>query len=112
MLQLQFSTKSLTYYESVLFLYFINIGLSGILILLTDCLPTDVRLTSNLLFDNSLASIMLMLYFVFSFRVFYEVKSTIYNTVVLFRASIAYRFLDFSVEDNDDDKNDTQGDVK
>ncbi|WP_294852256.1 hypothetical protein [uncultured Oscillibacter sp.] len=104
--------QSLTYYESVLFLYFINIGLSGILILLTDCLPTDVRLTSNLLFDNSLASIILMLYFVFSFRVFYEVKSTIYNTVVLFRASIAYRFLDFSVEDNDDDTNDTQGDVK
>lgn len=92
--------QSTTYYESVLFLYFINIGLTGAIILAMKCLPTNFRLTSNLYLDNSLATLTLLFYFAFSFRVFYEIKSTIYNTIVLFRASIAFRFLDFSVESN------------
>lgn len=95
-------TQSTTYYESVLFLYFINIGLTGILLILCNCLPDDFRLTSNWLFDCCFASILMVAYFFFSFRVFYEIKSTIYNTIVLFRASIAYKFIDFSIDKSDE----------
>ncbi len=86
------------YYESVLFLYFMVIGITGALILFCKCIPANFRLTSNLHFDNSLTFVLLFLFYSFSFRVFYEIKSTIYNTIVLFRASIAYRFLDFASE--------------
>lgn len=93
---------SIGYYESILFLYFINVALSGVLILVTDCIPPDIRLSSSLILDNALASIVLFFYFWFSFRTFYEIKSTIYNTIVLFRASVAYKFLDFAVEDDEE----------
>lgn len=95
-------TQSTTYYESVLFLYFINIGLTGISLILCNCLPSDFRLTTNWLFDCLFATALMILYFTFSFRVFYEVKSTIYNTIVLFRASIAYKFIDFSIDKSDE----------
>lgn len=95
--------KSIMYYESALFLYFINISVTGLVILLTECISPNASLTSVLLWDNILATIAIFIYFVFTFRVFYEIKSTIYNTIVLFRASIAYRFLDFSVEDDKKD---------
>lgn len=93
-------TQSTSYYESVLFLYFINIGLTGILLIFCNCLPADFCLTSNWLFDCFLASFLMTAYFSFSFRIFYEVKSTIYNTIVLFRASIAYKFIDFSINES------------
>ena len=96
--------KSIMYYESVLFLYFINIAVTGLVILLTECISPNASLTNVLLWDNVLATIAIFIYFVFTFRVFYEIKSTIYNTIVLFRASIAYRFLDFSVEDDKKDR--------
>lgn len=96
--------QSIVYYESVLFLYFINTGISGILCLITCCIDPYARLTSNLLLDNFLASIFLLIYFTFSFRIFYEVKSVIYNTIVLFRASIAYKFIDFSIESDKKDE--------
>lgn len=88
-----------TYYESVLFLYFINIAATGALLLATDFLPVDASLTMALDFDNELAFLGLFLYFSFSFRVFYEIKSTIYNTIILFRYSIADRFMSFANED-------------
>lgn len=96
--------QSIIYYESVLFLYFISTGISGAIYLITCCVDPYARLTSNLLFDNLLASIFLLVYFTFSFRVFYEVKSVIYNTIVLFRASIAYKFIDFSIESDEKDE--------
>lgn len=96
--------QSTTYYESVLFLYFINIGLSGLVTLITDCINSDFRLTTNIIFDTILSVILLFVYFFYSFRVFYEIKSTIYNTIILFRASIAYRFIDFEIEENSDDE--------
>lgn len=90
---------SVSYYESVLFLYFINIGITGVLMLASSCLDPSMRLTPYLYVDNALASIGLLVYFSFTFRVFYEMKSTIYNTIVLFRTSIAYKFIDFRIED-------------
>lgn len=94
------------YYESVLFLYFIVIGITGTLILFCKCVPEDFRITpffhlDNYIEDNVIAFFLLSLFYSFSFRVFYEIKSTIYNTIVLFRASIAYRFLDFARDDGE-----------
>lgn len=56
-----------------------------------------------------MAIALLLIYYTFSLRVIYELKSTIYNTVLLFRASLAYKILSFveenktSEEKNDDD---------
>lgn len=88
-----------TYYESILFLYFINITATALLLLFSCFVPIDASLTSNLFKDNILAFLGLFIYFSFSFRIFYEIKSTVYNTVILFRYSIAYRFLSFAKED-------------
>lgn len=96
--------QSTTYYESVLFLYFINIGFTGMILLLCSCLNPYFRLTSSVEFDTIFAMLLLMIYFGFSFRVFYELKSTIYNTIVLFRASISYKFIDFVYEDSNNEK--------
>lgn len=98
--------QSVTYYESVLFLFFINIGITCTITLLVKCLNPNFRLTQNIYFDTSSAVILIFIYFTFSFRVFYELKSTIYNTIVLFRASIAYKFIDFNIEDKDKENND------
>ena len=61
-------------------------------------------------FANFIMAIaLLLIYYTFSLRVIYELKSTIYNTVLLFRASLAYKILSFveenkkSEEKNDDD---------
>ena len=97
--------RSTAYYESVLFLYFINIGITGIANILVNCLAPHFSLTGNSTIDTGLAIVLLLIYFAFSFRVFYELKSTIYNTIVLFRASIAYRFMAFSKEENLENNN-------
>ena len=100
-----------TYYESVLFLFFVNIAATGALLLATDFLPVDASLTTTLNFENKLAFFGLFLYFSFSFRVFYEIKSTIYNTIILFRYSIVYRFMSFANEDeaNNNDSLNVEG---
>lgn len=104
--------KCTTYYESVLFLYFINFCITGTVSLLMNCMEPLFRLTKNLYFDTGLSIILLLVYFWFSFRVFYELKSTIYNTIVLFRASIAYRLYEFGVSEVNKEKEDKANDDK
>ena len=94
---------TLTYYESVLYLYFINISLTGITMLLMICIPNNFQLFSNNIFNNILSTVLMFFYYSFSFRIFYELKSTIYNTIMLFRNSIAYRLLSY-IEDNNNNK--------
>jgi hypothetical protein len=96
--------KSTTYYESVLFLYFINICMTGIILLALNCIDSKFSLTSNDLVNTILALIFLFVYFGFSFRVFYELKSTIFNTITLFRNSIAYKLLSFVQEEEEKEK--------
>ncbi|MPM40459.1 hypothetical protein SDC9_87103 [bioreactor metagenome] len=98
-----FLKQSTTYYESVLFLYFINIGLTSVVNILTECLNPVFGLKTYFAFDTRYAILFLFVYFAFSFRIFYELKSTIFNTLVLFRASIAYRFIDYFKEDDQND---------
>lgn len=104
---ISFLKVSTTYYESILFLYFIALSITLIILLFLNCIKPNFTLTSNLILNNILATISISLYFTFIFRVIYELKSTIYNTIVLFRASIAYKILDFSCEEKEGDSDDS-----
>ncbi len=94
-----FLYKCLTYYESVLYLYFINIAVTGIIMFSLICLPKDFQLFSNYHLNNFLSSFLMSIFYSFSFRVIFELKSTIFNTIRLFRSSISYRILDFMDKD-------------
>ncbi len=95
--------KSTTYYESVLFLYFLAISLSGILVLFLNCIDNNFLIINNTIICNIISMGLLIVYFTFVFRVFYELKSVIYNTILLFRNSIAYKILAFYKEEVDKD---------
>lgn len=89
-----FLTTSIKYYESALFLYFIGISLSIIAMVILMTIDENFRLLNND-FDPYIALFLLLLYLVFTFRIIFEIKSTIYNTIHLFRVHIAYKFIDF-----------------
>jgi hypothetical protein len=91
--------KSTTYYESVLFLYFTGMFISIIVLILVKVMDVNFTLTENLLFNNLLASILLFIYMFYTLRIIYELKSTIYNTITLFRVSISYKLIDFAKEE-------------
>ena len=103
--QISYLKNSTTYFESILFLYFIGLSLSGLLLLFLNCIEPDFTITNNHMLNNTLAILLLITYLAFIFRIFYELKSTIYNTIVLFRSSIAYKLLDYmKEEDSENDK--------
>lgn len=85
--------KTNSYYESILFLYFIGVGITGGLYLWLNCINPSFGLTSSRMLNNILATFLLFLYFLYVFRIFVELKSTLYNTIVLFRTSVAVRLL-------------------
>lgn len=89
---LQASTR---YYESALLIYFVAILLSLTCKLLLECMPEYYMLTSNHTLNETLAGILLFVYFLFSIRAIYELKSIIANTLLLFRTSIQFKILDF-----------------
>lgn len=89
---LQASTR---YYESALLIYFVAILLSLTCKLLLECMSECYVLTSNHMFNEALAAILLFIYFLFSIRTIYELKSIIANTLLLFRTSIQFKILDF-----------------
>ncbi len=103
---ISFLKESTTYYESVLFLYFIAIAISGILLLFLNCVDDNFVLTSNNTLNNSLAIVSIFIYLTFVFRIIYELKSTIYNTIRLFRASLSYKILSFIENEKEDKDND------
>lgn len=90
--------RSTSYYEAVLFIFFIAIIINIILMLLMNSIEPNYVLTDNNLINTILAISCLWIYFSFVFRVIYEIKSTIYNTLVLFRSSIAYKLIGFVKE--------------
>ncbi len=100
---LKTSTK---YYESVLFLYFIGLSITGVILLFLNCVVNEWILTENYLVNNVLAILLLTIYFTFIFRIVYELKSTIYNTIVLFRESIAYKILIIFKKEKEGEHND------
>lgn len=84
--------KYVSYYESVLFLYFIGLCMTGIYMLILSFIPNKFVLTNNNIMNNILASGIIFIYMLYSVRIFYELKSMIFNTIMLFRASIVEQF--------------------
>ena len=87
---------STQYYESELFTYFIAIMVSLVLKLSLNCMPLNYTLTNSHFLNECLATVLLTAYITFSIRVIYELKSIIYNTIFLFRASLAYKIISFA----------------
>ncbi|GHV34203.1 hypothetical protein FACS18949_09820 [Clostridia bacterium] len=92
--------NSIEAYEHELFLYFIALALSGIVRIVVNFIPLDFTLTANHLLNNVLAMILLTIYLVFVARVFYELKSVLFNTIFLFRANVSYKLLHIVEENN------------
>lgn len=90
---------STRYYEAALFIYFVAIGLSLICKLVTQCMPQYYVLTNNNLLNELLAGVILCVYFVYSIRAVYELKSIVGNTLLLFRTSLQFRILAFNEEE-------------
>ena len=99
---LKASTK---YYEAALFIYFVAIGVSLIYKLIIECMPQYYILTDNNQVNELLSGIALFIYFVYSIRVVYELKSIIGNTLLLFRTSIQFRILSFEKSETSDLQN-------
>ncbi|NDO18149.1 hypothetical protein FMM68_00485 [Lachnospiraceae bacterium MD329] len=86
--------RYVSYYESILFLYFIGLCMTGIYMLVLSFIPSDFVLTDNNILNSILASVLIFVYISYTIRIFYEVKGLIYNTIMLFRASIAEQFME------------------
>lgn len=84
--------KYVSYYESILFLYFIGLCITGVYMLILSFIPKEFVLTNNNIMNNILASGIIFIYMLYSVRIFYELKSMIFNTIMLFRASIVEQF--------------------
>lgn len=95
-------TKNLSYYEKILFLYFINIIVTLMGIIIVKLTDENFVLISKTFSDIS-AFIVSLLYYLFSLKVLLEIKSMIYNTIMLFRANLSYKFVGF-LQDSDEDK--------
>lgn len=89
------------YYENTLNLSFIGIIISSVILLCLKLLPENWILFSNVLLDEVLACIIISIYVYFNLRVIYELKSLIFNTIVLFRTNIAYKAIDIFKDEND-----------
>lgn len=97
--QSSYLSKSTRYYEAALLIYFVSIILSLCMKIILICIPEGFLLTDNMAVNESLASLMLALYFVFSIRVICELKSVVANTLLLFRSSMAFKIQRFAEED-------------
>lgn len=91
--EVSYLMESISHYESILFLYFIGVGITGCLYLYLNCINANFELTSFRMLNNVLSTFLLFLYFFYVIRIFIELKSTIFNTILLFRASVAFKLL-------------------
>ena len=112
-----FLMEGTSYYESILFLYFIGVGITGALFLYLNCIDSEFGVTAfwvtnkaakatAYVVDSVLAVVLLTFYFFYVFRIFAEIKSIIYNTIVLFRASVALKLLNIVRKETNDGNND------
>lgn len=96
---------STRYYEAALFIYFVAIGVSLIYKLIIECMPQYYVLTDNNQVNELLAGVALFIYFVYSIRAVYELKSIVGNTLLLFRTSIQFRILSFEDDETSESQN-------
>ena len=83
-------TRITKYYCNSLFLYFIASVLSLIILLFMNTMNNDFYLFSSHILNNTLAFLLIDIYYWFSLRVIWELKSVIYNTYSILK----YRILD------------------
>lgn len=91
------------YYEAVMYIYVLAILLSLFTKLIIACMPVDFVLTSNMIFNEILATILLFVYLVYSIRATYEIKSIVTNTATLCGGNWAFRIQGFAL-DNEEEK--------
>lgn len=96
---------STRYYEAALFIYFVAIGVSLIYKLIIECMPQYYVLTDNNQVNELLAGVALFIYFAYSIRAVYELKSIVGNTLLLFRTSIQFRILSFEDDETSESQN-------
>lgn len=80
--------SALEYYERNLMMYFIGIFSTFILQTYLELVPDNYNLTKIYVLDCLLAFIPMYIYITTIFRLIYELKSTIYNTIMLSNSSI------------------------
>jgi predicted neutral ceramidase superfamily lipid hydrolase len=85
----------ISYFESILYIYFFGLIVTGFIILFLKCIPNCFSLAINFYTKKLIAIILLSIYYTLAFRILLELKSTIGNTVGLFRLSLANKNLDF-----------------
>lgn len=100
--QTNYLRKSTKYYEAALFIYFFAIGISLVYKLIIECMPQNFALTNSRLANEIVAGVLLFIYFAYSLRTIYELKSIVGNTLLLFRASIQYKIIAFAKEDEEE----------
>lgn len=74
--------------------------------LIVECLPQNFILTNSDCLNEILAGLLLYVYFSYSLRAIYELKSIIGNTLLLFRASIQYKILAFQEDGQTETRDD------
>ena len=68
-------------------------------------MPQYYVLTDNNQANELLAGFALFIYFVYSIRAVYELKSIVGNTLLLFRTSIQFRILSFENDETSEAQN-------
>lgn len=91
------------YFENVLCLSFIGIIISAVLFLFFKLVPDNWMISSYKTINEVIACIFSYMYLYFNLRVIYELKSLIFNTIVLMRTSIVYRAIDIFNSSKEDD---------
>lgn len=92
---------NIKYFESIIYLYFVGIVLTLGTMILAHLFTDDFRLFSNIYIDNAITFLPLFLYYLYIARIILELKSTIYNTIALFRISIAFKLVTFENEEEE-----------
>ncbi len=103
--------EQFSYFEYALFIYFVDLVNTSIFILVLKCIPGNFMLFQDRNLNNVTAILGLLVFYGFSFRSLFELKSTIRNTIILFRLSIAEKNLKFIEEEqkqNDEKKEDNK----
>jgi len=82
------------YFESILFLYAVGLFISFLILVGLKIIDQDFLLVESILMNNILATGLIFLYILFTVRLIYEIKATIFNTIVLFRGYLASKIIE------------------
>ncbi|MEF2247315.1 hypothetical protein [Paenibacillus sp. IITD108] len=78
--------ESNEYFIKLMMLIISAIVINALLLLVIGSLPKDFYLPLNNTFNNTMAAILIWIYFLYMFRILWEMKSFVYNMFQLFNA--------------------------